>query len=65
MLSERRFFFFFFLTASFDYLFMILKHIYTQYIMGDARMDDSQAGIERFHKLGEIPTTSDMQMLTL
>ena len=42
-------------------LSLCLFNLYGDYIMGNARLDESQAGIPRL--LGEISATSDMQMI--
>ena len=43
-------------------LSLCLSNLYTEYIMQNAGLDESQAGIKM---LGEISTTSDMQMIPL
>ena len=39
-----------------------LFNVYAEYIMQNARLDEAQTGIKM---LGEISTTSDMQMITI
>ena len=41
-------------------LSLCLFNLYAEYIMQNAGLDESQTGIKM---LGEIPTTSDMQMI--
>ena len=43
-------------------LSLCIFNLYTEYIMQNARLDESQAGIKR---PGELTTTSDMQMIPL
>ena len=42
-----------------------LFNFYAEYIMQNAGLDESQAGIKESRLPGEISTTSDMQMISL